>query len=711
MMVAQIPHDGAAGAGLTGLQPGRAYPPGARADGNGVNFALFSEHAEYIELCVFDAEGVHELARHRLPACTDRVWHGYLPGAGPGLVYGYRVHGPFDPARGLRFDPAKLLLDPWAREVVGAFRWGPEHFSAPAGDSVDNSRQALKARVCADRYDWAGDQPLRHALADSVFYETHVRGMTIAHPDVPEPLRGTFAGLASEPILRHLRQLGVTAVCLLPVQFAIDEQRLAAAGMRNYWGYNTLAYFVPDPRLASSGSGQAQRDEFRDMVCALHRAGIEVILDVVYNHTAESDERGPTLSFRGIDNPTWYRLLPGDHAGYDNVTGCGNTVQVVHPVVLQWLMDSLRYWVEEMHVDGFRFDLAVTLGRTRHGFDPDAAFFAALRQDPLLAGVKLISEPWDIGPGGYQAGAFPLGWSEWNGRFRDGIRAFWLRHGVTRGEFARRLCGSSEMFRAGGRQPQASINLLTAHDGFTLHDLVSYDVKHNLANGEDNRDGHDDNLSWNCGIEGPSTDPEILALRAALKRALLATLMLSQGVPQLLGGDELGRSQGGNNNAYCQDNSVNWFDWSLPEPGLVRFLGALAALRKGWPQLRQTRWLDGLPGADGRRDIRWFGSDGEELSPADWDDPVGRTLGCELAWPGDRDLLILVHGGPGSARFRLPAGTWTLMLDSHTGEVPCLASIERPAPGTGLPGIPLGEGGFRGSYPLTGPALVVFARG
>lgn len=692
-MVAQIPPIGAAAT----LQAGQPYPLGAHCDGGGVNFALFSEHAERVELCLFDAQGTREVARLPLPCCSDQVWHGYLPAAGAGLVYGYRVHGPRDPARGHRFSPRHLLLDPYAREVVGHFDWHPAHFdlAQPGLAELDNAPWALKARVCDDRYDWQDDRPPQRPLADTVLYEAHVRGLTRLHPAVPPALRGCYAGLAEPAVIAHLCRLGVTAVNLLPVQYALDEQRLVRAGLRNYWGYNTLAYFAPDPRLSAARDGRGQRDEFRRMVAALHAAQIEVILDVVYNHTAETDHLGPTLSFRGIDNASWYRLDPRDPTRYLNFTGCGNTVNFSHPRVLQWAMDSLRYWVTEMHVDGFRFDLAVTLGRESTGFDPGSAFFDAVRQDPVLNRVKLIAEPWDVGPDGYQAGAFPVGWSEWNGRFRDGLRAFWLGHRASRGELARRMCGSSELFRPGRRAPQAGINFLTAHDGFTLADLVSYRDKHNQANGENNRDGHDDNLSCNCGAEGPSADPAILAARGLRVRALLACLALAQGVPQLLAGDELGHSQQGNNNAYCQDNALTWLDWARAEPALGAYLERLFALRRRWPQFRQRRWLEGSP--PGRPDVRWQDADGAELGPQAWDDPEGSGLAMQLADPdgGADSVLLLFSRAAGAETFRLPAGRWTVLLDSGHFDAEAAS-----------PSVPSEPGAV---YCLNGPAVAVLA--
>jgi glycogen operon protein len=709
-MVAQIQNGRVAG--TAGLERGCPWPLGAHFDGSGVNFALFSQHATGVVLCLFDEAGAQELARIPLPGVSGQIWHGYLPGAQPGLVYGYRVEGPFAPQQGHRFDSSKVLLDPYAREVVGEFAWHPQHFSQTVQpgrsgalrDDLDNGALALKARVCADEFDWQGDLPPRTPLADSLIYEVHVRGYTRLHPDVPAALRGTYAGLASGPVLAHLRRLGVTAINLLPVHHALDEQRLVQMGLRNYWAYNSIAFFAPNPFYGVATGGRALRDEFREMVRALHGAGIEVILDVVFNHTAESDAEGPTLSLRGIDNASYYRHLPGDPGSYDNVTGCGNALDCSHPHVLQCVMDSLRYWVQEMHVDGFRFDLAVTLGRTVQGFDRRSGFFQALAQDPILAGVKLIAEPWDIGPGGYQAGAFPCGWSEWNGRFRDGLRTFWLRQGGTLGELALRLAGSSDLFRHERRQPQAAINLITAHDGFTLEDLVSYEQRHNLANGEGNRDGHHDNLSWNCGVEGATTNPTVRMLRSRLKRALLACLLLSQGVPQLLAGDELGHSQQGNNNAYCQDGPLTWLNWPDADLDLIDFVAHVCALRRRFDQLRSDRWLEGVPGPSGYRDVAWRDADGAPLPGEAWHDPLRRSLRVDLeAADGSTCLLILVNGGAGRLAFALPEGAWQLLLDTH--------DAVRPLPDEVTPGDPLAiQAEIRSAFCLSGPGVAVLSR-
>jgi glycogen operon protein len=671
-----------------GLEAGRAWPLGAHWDGEGVNFAVFSAHAEAVELCLYDAHGQAELRRVRLDARTDDVWHGYLRGAAPGLVYGLRAHGPWAPVQGHRYNPHKLLLDPYARELVGAFEWRPEHFGSARDDvrvmdARDNGASALKARVVADRYDWShdgvADRPPRTPLADTVIYEAHVKGLTRLHPDVPEALRGTYAGLASPAMVGHLQRLGVTALSLLPVHAHLDEERLARLGLVNYWGYNTIGFFAVEPRYAAgmgvdgqvagtSTAGQAARDEFRGMVKRLHAAGIEVLLDVVYNHTAEGDERGPTLSWRGLDNRSYYRTLPGDPDRYDNLSGCGNALDLRQPRVVQLVLDSLRYWVGEMHVDGFRFDLAPVLGRGEHGFDARHAFFQALAQDPLLAGAKLVAEPWDLGPGGYRLGGFPRGWLEWNDRFRDTARSFWL-HGAAPGEFARRLCASSDLYEAAGRAPAASVNYVAAHDGFTLRDVVSYAHKHNEANGEHNRDGHDVNHSANCGAEGASADPAVLALRGRLQRALLATLLLSQGTPMLCAGDELGQTQGGNNNAYCQDNATTWLDWDGADRALLDYAARLVALRRRLLPLG-ARWLHEGPDAAGRHDIAWLRADGARLSHDDWAPGAPRVLGARIGAPGRarEPLLLLVNAEALVRPFALPPGRWRRRLDSAPGD-------------------------------------------
>ena len=661
---------GSDGPGAAALEPGQPWPMGACWDGSGVNFAVFSEYGHQVDLCLFDAEGRSELARLPLPARSSEIWHGRLAGAAPGLVYGFRVHGPWRPDRGHRYNPHKLLLDPWAREIVappGGFDWHGAHFGADREhpqhpDLRDNGGEALKARVVHDRYDWQGDRRPATPLAETVIYEMHVRGFTRRMPGVPEALRGTYAGLASDAAIAHLRRLGVTAVSLLPVQQILDEPRLVAMGLSNYWGYNTLGCFCPDPRYAA---GARPRDEFRDMVRRLHAAGLEVLLDVVYNHTPEGDETGPTLSWRGFDNVNWYRLHPGQRERYENWSGCGNTLDIRHPRVLQWVMDSLRHWVSEMHVDGFRFDLAPVLGRGSHDFDAHAPFFTALRQDPVLQGVKLIAEPWDLGPQGWQVGRFPRGWLEWNDRFRDTSRAFWLGGDCTRGELALRLAGSSDLLQARRRSPVESVNYVVSHDGFTLADLVSYDMRHNEANREDNRDGHGHNLSWNCGWEGATDDPTVNARRARLKRALLATVLLAQGTPMLAAGDELGHSQGGNNNPYCQDNEITWIDWSQADQSLIDFTAHVLALRRRLLPMA-LRWYTGLPDRRGQLDLAWLRRTGEAMTPEHWNNRMSRILGARIGQPGraEQPLLLMVNARDMDAHFVLPPGDWVAELDT-----------------------------------------------
>ena len=668
------------------LLPGRPWPLGATWDGAGVNFAVFSANAQAIEVCLFNADGSQETQRLQLPSHTSDVWHGYLPGAAPGLVYGLRADGPWRPDRGHRFDATKLLLDPYARDIVGSFAWREEQFAADRQhplhmDTHDNAAFALKARVVCDSHDDAGQpfdwgaRPRPHTpVDDTVLYELHVKGFSKLNEQLPAELRGSYAGLAHPTSVAHLQRLGVTAVSLLPVHFAVDEERLAQMGLVNYWGYNTLGFFCASPRLASGVAGRSPRDEFRQMVKALHAAGIEVLLDVVYNHTAESDETGPNLSFRGLDNASYYRLPPNDPSHYENHTGCGNTMDIREPRVLQLVMDSLRYWVAEMHVDGFRFDLASVLGRGDHGFERNGAFFTAVAQDPVLSRVKMIAEPWDIGPGGYQVGGFPRGWFEWNDHFRDAMRSFWVQgaanpgqpvEGGTRGAFALRLCGSSDLYQPRRRAPAESVNYEVSHDGFTLADLLRYNQRHNLANGENNRDGHGHNLSFNCGVEGPSADPAISALRGRLQRALLATTLLAQGTPMLCAGDELGHSQQGNNNPYCQDNATTWIDWSAADDDLVAFTARVLWLRRAG-QPFGNHWYSGLTDQLGLHDLAWMQRDGAPLQGAAWQDPVERVLGCLIGRPGQAraPLLLLVNPDPVAQDFLLPAGVWQAMLDT-----------------------------------------------
>jgi glycogen debranching enzyme len=663
----------------TKMQTGRPWPLGATVDSSspdaGVNFAVFSVHATQLDVCVYDSTGQTEIERHSLPGRSGDVWHGRLPGAGAGLVYGLRAHGPWRPERGHRFNAHKLLLDPWAREIVGeldlpnsppGLHYGADQEHSQHMDPRDNGALALKARVVQDHFDWQGDQHPQTPLGQTVILETHVRGFTKLMLGVPERQRGTYAGLASDAAIAHFKRLGITAVSLLPIQQIQDEPRLLEQGLTNYWGYNTVGFFCPDPRYAAT---QHPRDEFRQMVKRLHAAGLEVLLDVVYNHTPEGDERGPTLSWRGLDNASYYRLQEQNKAHYENWSGCGNMLDIRHPRVLQMVMDSLRYWVQEMHVDGFRFDLAPALGRTTTGFEADAPFFKAVLQDPVLAGVKLIAEPWDIGPGGYQVGQFPHGWLEWNDRFRDTTRAFWLGGDCSRGEFALRLAGSSDLFQRRHRSPLESVNYVVSHDGFTLTDLVSYDIRRNQANGEDNRDGTANNLSWNCGFEGPTTDPEVQRLRERLKRALLATVLLAQGTPMLAAGDELGHSQGGNNNPYCQDNPTTWIDWAQADQALIEFTAHVLALRKRLSPF-SGRWYSGVPDAKGLADLAWLRRHGEPMSPEQWNNRTSRIMGAWIGAPGlgaangKSPLLLLFNGRDMDASFQLPPGDWLCELDT-----------------------------------------------
>ncbi|MDP8938559.1 MAG: glycogen debranching protein GlgX [Actinomycetota bacterium] len=665
--------------------PGNPHPSGATWDGEGTNFTLFSEAAEAVDLCLLGPGGETRL---RLPEATAGVWHGYVPGVGPGQRYGFRVHGPFDPAKGLRCNPAKLLLDPYARAVDGSLEWHGSVFGHVVGapderpDLRDSAAHVPCSVVVDDVFAWGDDARPWTSWHDTVIYEVHVKGFTARHPGVPEHLRGTYAGLAAAAAVDHLVQLGVTAVELLPVHHFLSEHHLVAAGLSNYWGYNSIGYFAPHADYAASGRAGGQVREFKAMVQALHAAGIEVILDVVYNHTAEADHQGPTLAFRGIDNPAYYRL-EDDRSRYRNYAGTGNTLDTRHPEVLRLVLDSLRYWVVDMHVDGFRFDLAVALARSADYFDPQSGFLDAIRNDPVISQVKLIAEPWDVGHGGYQVGRFPEPWSEWNDKYRDAVREFW-RGGVPPAEMGYRLTGSSDIYDHTGRRPSASVNFVTAHDGFTLRDLVSYDRKHNQANGEDNRDGTDDNRSWNCGAEGDTDDPDVLALRRRQQRNLLATLLLSQGVPMILGGDEIDRTQRGNNNAYCQDNELSWFDWDLDAPAqdLLGFTRRLVELRRRHPAFRRRRYFVGRSTqGSGLPDIGWFDSDGQEMSPQDWGDTPVRALGMflngEEIWePGPRgehvvdDSFLVVLNGPAEVRFRLPEARWarTLEIVLHTAD-------------------------------------------
>jgi len=642
---------------------GSPHTLGSSWDGRGTNFALFSANAEKVELCLFDRQGRRELERIELPERTDDVWHGYLPEVARGQIYGYRVHGPYDPANGHRFNPNKLLLDPYAKRVLGPFVWSDAHFgyrtkSARADlsfDQRDNARGMLKGVVVDPSFTWGNDRRPEHPWHETIIYEAHVKGLTMQREDVPKEVRGFFRGLTARSTVQHLQKLGVTAIELLPVHAFLDDRYLVDKGLRNYWGYNTIGFFAPEARYAS---GDDPLGEFQSTVSQLHQAGIEVILDVVYNHTAEGSELGPTLSFRGIDNASYYWLKPDDQRYYENFTGTGNALNLTHPRVLQMVMDSLRYWVEQCHVDGFRFDLATTLGRGPNGFDPHVGFFAAAAQDPVLSRVKLIAEPWDIGLGGYQLGAFPQGWSEWNDTFRRSSRSYWRGDPNLIGEVAGRMAGSADLFRHLGRGPRASINHVTVHDGFTLADVTAYAQKHNEANGEDNRDGSDDNQSANWGAEGPSDDATIRNLRQCARRNLLASLFLAQGVPLLLAGDEVGNSQQGNNNAYCQDNSVGWIDWS----GLGRdgedntdFVAKLTALRRHYRQLQAQRWLNGREGNQ-PPEILWLTPQANEMKPEDWSFPEARFLAYVLAGLGEDGvpLFTVMNAGGESIEFVFP---------------------------------------------------------
>jgi len=669
------------------ISEGLPFPLGATWDGLGVNFALFSANATRVELCLFDPAGKQEISRIELPEYTDEVWHGYLPDARPGTVYGYRVYGPYAPDAGHRFNPHKLLLDPYALAHVGELRHVPEIFGYEIGhpdgdlsfDTRDSAAFVPKCRVIDPAFTWGRDRRPRVPWERTIFYETHVRGYTIRHPGLRFGQGGTFVGLAAEEVVAHLRDLGVTSIELLPIHMFGDEGHLARTGLSNYWGYNTLGFFAPDTRYAS-GTGSVV-SEFKTMVARLHEAGLEVILDVVYNHTAEGNEQGPTLSFKGIDNASYYRLLPGQERYYINDTGTGNTLNLSHSRVLQMVTDSLRYWVTEMHVDGFRFDLATILGRESYGFDEGGGFLDSCRQDPVLSDVKLIAEPWDCGPGGYQVGGFPPGWAEWNDRYRDTVRDFW-RSEASVGELAQRLCASADKFNRRGRRPWSTVNFITAHDGFTLHDAVSYNDKHNDANGENNQDGTSNNSSWNCGIEGETDDPVVLALRERQMRNLMATLLMSQGTPMILAGDEFGRTQNGNNNAYCQDNDISWVDWSRLEKfsGFYAFVRRLIQLKNDYPILRRQRFMTGDYDEDlGVRDVTWINSAGDVMRAQDWHDPTlrcfgmmmdGRAKSSGIRRPGtDATLLMVLNAYHDGLEFVMPPCSggmhWHLILDTN----------------------------------------------
>jgi isoamylase len=691
------------------IWPGKPYPLGATYDGGGTNFSLFSEVADQVELCLFDDDGAER--RMALEEVDASCWHGYLPSVAPGQRYGYRVHGPWAPEAGQRCNPAKLLLDPYAKAIEGQVQWDQACFPYNFGDensrNDDDSAPYVPRSVVHNPYfDWGNDRPPDIQLNESVIYETHVKGFTARHPEVPEAQRGSYAGLAHPAIIEYLGDLGVTAVELMPVHQFVHDAHLIERGLRNYWGYNSIGFLAPHNEYSSSSQRGEQVAEFKAMVRALHAAGIEVILDVVYNHTAEGNQLGPMLSMKGIDNAAYYRLVPGKPQFYYDTTGTGNSLYVGHPHTLQLIMDSLRYWVLEMHVDGFRFDLAASLARQFHDVDRLSSFFELIQQDPVISQVKLIAEPWDIGEGGYQVGNFPALWSEWNGKYRDTVRDFWRGEPATLGEFASRLTGSSDLYQGGSRYPTASVNFVTAHDGFTLRDLVSYNSKHNEANGEDNQDGTDDNRSWNCGVEGETDDPEVLALRARQQRNFLATLFLSQGVTMLLAGDEAGRTQRGNNNAYCQDNEISWHDWDHVDERLLDFARQLIALRRDHPVLRRRRWFQGRP-IRGTVDLGWCKPDGTEMGDEDWDSRLVNSVGVFLNGEAitDRDrrgqqvtddsFLLLFNAHTGPVDWSLPGQwgkRWEAVFDTSIGD------REGESFDSGL------------TLPVAGHSLVVFRR-
>ncbi len=698
--------------------PGTSWPLGATWDGKGVNFALFSENAEKVELCLFDARGRKELDRIELPEYTNQIWHGYLPGVPLGTVYGYRVYGPYDPNRGHRFNHHKLLIDPYAKGLRGNLTWHKANFGYRTKSSRadlsfskrDNARHVPKCVVIDTAFNWGGDRSPDVSWHETIIYEMHPTGMTARHPDVPPNMRGTFAGLSVPEVIKHIKELGVNAVELMPIFPCSDQRNLEERGLSNYWGYNPYTFFTPDPRFLAGG----HPNEFRAMVRHFHDAGIQVILDVVFNHSGEGGHMGPTLSLRGIDNASYYRLKPGDERHYVDRTGCGNILNLTHPRVLQMVMDSLRYWVEDMHVDGFRFDLTSTLARDGRGFNPNAPFLNAVRQSPPLQGAKLIAEPWDMGEGGYQLGNFPPGWSEWNDKYRDTVRAFWNGEGGIIGDLASCLTGSSDTFEHKGRRPRSSINFVTAHDGFTLEDLVSYETKHNEANREDNRDGTDNNLSWNCGVEGPTDDPEVLSRRFRQKRNFMATLLLSQGIPMLLAGDELGRTQRGNNNAYCQDNEISWIDWESLDDGDREFLGfvrKLIRIRREYPVFRRSRFFHGrfIDGSQ-VKDITWLSLEGRELTHDEWHLSFARCFGFHLGGDTgeyfsrrgeklvDERFIVLLNADHGQIAFKLPppdlGKAWKVLIDTARPEID----------GHGA------EFRARESYPLEGRSLVLLIR-
>jgi isoamylase len=685
------------------IWPGKPAPLGATWDGTGVNFAIYSAHATAVDLCLFDsAYADREIVRLPLTERTNLVWHGYVPNLRPGQLYGYRVHGPYDPKNGHRFNPNKLLMDPYTRAIGRRMRWDDSVFgftinSPERMDDRDSAPWAPLGAVIDPSFHWGDDRPPRTSWADTVIYEMHVKGFTKLHPEVHDDLRGTFLGLASEPVIEYLKLLGISAIELLPIHFHVDEQHLLAKKLTNFWGYNTLGYFAPDPRFSVDRTPHDTVREFKMMVRAMHAAGIEVILDVVYNHTAEGNQFGPTLSFRGIDNRSYYRLPPDDLSRYEDVTGVGNTLDTRNSQVTRLVLDSLRYWVTEMHVDGFRFDLATALAR-EPGFDPSSGFLDAVHQDPVLSQVKLIAEPWDLGPGGYAVGRFPPGWSEWNGRYRDSMRRFWRGDAAQLPEMATRVAGSSDLYQAAGRGPEASINFITCHDGFTLYDLVSYNDKHNDANGDNNQDGANDNHSWNCGAEGPTDDPAIQAQRAQQQRNFLATLILSQGVPMLLAGDEIGRTQQGNNNAYCQDNELAWLHWQLTDDQktFCDFVRTVIQIRRTQPVFQRRKFFLGRAiYGEGIQDISWLDPSGQDMTEEAWNTRSARCLGVRLAGDliGDMDergepiigdtILLLLNAHYEAIPFTLPATKegqqWERLLDTidEPGE-PLLLDGEQP---------------------------------
>jgi len=709
--------------------PGTPYPLGATWDGAGTNFALFSEVAEQVELCLFDTGDVHghsEETRITLTEVDALVWHCYLPGVGPGQRYAYRVHGPYQPERGNRCNPAKLLLDPYGKAVDGEVSWHQALFSYQHGNpsvlNSDDSAPYMPRNVVINPYfDWTDDRPPRTPYHETLIYEAHVRGLTVRHPDVPAEQRGSYAGLAHPAVIEHLTRLGVTAIELMPVHQSVPESALVRRGLTNYWGYNTIGFFAPDNRYSSSDTPNGQVAEFKAMVKALHAAGIEVILDVVYNHTAESGALGPTLSFRGIDNAAYYQLAPGNLQNYLDYTGCGNSLNVRNPHPLQLIMDSLRYWILDMHVDGFRFDLAAALARELHDVDRLSAFFDLVQQDPVVSQVKLIAEPWDVGQGGYQVGHFPPLWTEWNGKYRDTVRDFWRGRAATLPEFASRLTGSSDLYETSARRPVASVNFITCHDGFTLRDLVSYDRKHNEANGDYGRDGTDDNRSWNCGAEGPSDDPAVNELRARQARNFLVTLFCSQGVPMLLAGDEMGRTQQGNNNAYCQDNEVSWLDWedAGKQQDLIDFTRALSELRRVHPVFRRRRFFSGQAASGrGLQDIVWLTPAGQQMTDRDWNTGYARSLavflnGDAITEPGprgdavrDQSFLLLFNANREPVSFTLPDGRYRPGWEVLISTAAAAGSAGSPETATGISGI----SGISGSAETSaGPAITVQA--